>query len=45
MHDNRALNPDQAIRMHGGEAAAARERHEMLGLDKRGYLLRFLMSL
>lgn len=45
MHDNRATNVDQAIRMHGGEAAVARERFGMLGPDMRGYLVRFLMSL
>jgi len=45
MHDLRAVNVDQALRMHGGEAAAVGESYSMLGGDRRGFLLRFLMSL
>jgi CxxC motif-containing protein (DUF1111 family) len=45
MHDNRATSVDQALRMHGGEAAAAREMFGMLGPEMRGYLVYFLMSL
>jgi CxxC motif-containing protein (DUF1111 family) len=45
MHDNRASNVDQAIRLHRGEADGARERYEAMGPNLRAHLLRFLMSL
>jgi CxxC motif-containing protein (DUF1111 family) len=45
MHDSRAGNPDEAIRSHAGEAAAARGRYDLLGPAERRTLIRFLMSL
>ncbi|NNM04348.1 MAG: hypothetical protein HKO65_04540, partial [Gemmatimonadetes bacterium] len=45
MHDSRAVSVDQAIRLHGGEAAMARERYSILGGAERGFLRRFILSL
>lgn len=45
MHDGRAATIDQAIRMHGGEAAAAAQRYRQLPARDRGLLESFLLSL
>ena len=44
LHDGSALSVDAAIRMHGGEAAAARDAYERLPGDRRIPLLRFVSS-
>jgi CxxC motif-containing protein (DUF1111 family) len=44
LHDGRALSVDAAIRMHGGEAAAARDAYERLPRERRMPLLRFVNS-
>ena len=45
MHDGRALRLEDAILLHGGEAAAARDRFKELSYGVREYLYRFLNSL
>jgi len=45
MHDGRALTIQQAIALHGGEAAGARRRFVGLSFFERLALLRFLRSL
>jgi CxxC motif-containing protein (DUF1111 family) len=45
LHDGRASNLDEAIRLHGGEAAATAERYDKLASDERRALLAFLQSL
>ena len=45
LHDGRAPNLDTAIRMHEGEAAAARDRYNALAAQKRLQLTSFLNSL
>jgi CxxC motif-containing protein (DUF1111 family) len=44
MHDGRARNVDEAIRMHGGEGGAARARYSGLTDAQRAALLRFVES-
>jgi CxxC motif-containing protein (DUF1111 family) len=44
MHDGRARNVDEAIRMHGGEGRAARDRYAGLTDAQRAALLRFVES-
>ncbi len=44
LHDGRALSIDAAIRMHGGEAAAARDAYERLPEVRRVLLMRFVTS-
>jgi CxxC motif-containing protein (DUF1111 family) len=45
LHDGKATTIEQAIRLHGGEAAASRKRFEELSQVSRDALLRFLKSL
>jgi CxxC motif-containing protein (DUF1111 family) len=44
MHDGRARSVDEAILMHGGEAAAVRARYELLNGEDRAALLDFVES-
>ena len=44
MHDGRASSPDEAIRLHGGEAAASRQQYLQLTDAERKALIRFLES-
>lgn len=44
MHDGRARNVDEAIRMHGGEARAARDAYVALQDAQRSTLLKFVES-
>ena len=45
MHDGAAKSIEQAIQLHGGEAAAVRQRFERLTPQERAAVLRFLGSL
>ena len=45
MHDGRARSIEEAIRMHGGEGSASRERFESLPAAEQEKLIRFLKSL
>jgi CxxC motif-containing protein (DUF1111 family) len=45
MHSGEAESPHEAIELHGGEAAAARERYRQLSADDRRALLEFLDTL
>ena len=45
LHDGRAKTIEEAVRMHGGEASAARDRFNALPPDDRNGLLEFLKSL
>ncbi len=45
LHDGKATTIEEAIRLHGGEAAAARKRFEKLPPERRAAVLRFLESL
>lgn len=45
LHDGRADTLDEAIRWHGGEARAARERYVALDEEDRGAVIAFLESL
>ena len=45
LHDGRARNADEAIRWHGGEAAAARKRYRSLTAAQRKELLAFLNAI
>ena len=45
LHDGRARSVDEAIRLHGGEAAKTIERYGQLGADDRSKLIKFLGSL
>jgi CxxC motif-containing protein (DUF1111 family) len=45
LHDGRASTVDEAIRLHGGEAAPSRDRYQALRPAARGQLLAFLDSL
>jgi CxxC motif-containing protein (DUF1111 family) len=44
MHDGRARSVDEAIRMHGGEGRAARDRYLALPEAQRTALLKFVES-
>jgi CxxC motif-containing protein (DUF1111 family) len=44
MHDGRARTVDEAIRLHGGEGRAARDRYVALPDAQRAALLRFVES-
>ena len=44
LHDGRARTVDQAIRLHGGEAAAARDAFLAMPADDRAALLNFVES-
>jgi CxxC motif-containing protein (DUF1111 family) len=45
LHDGRALNIDQAIRMHAGQGAMAKDRYVALTAAQRADLLAFLNTL
>jgi CxxC motif-containing protein (DUF1111 family) len=45
LHDGRAPTIEQAILLHGGEAAASAQRYRGLSLRERSQLERFLLSL
>jgi CxxC motif-containing protein (DUF1111 family) len=45
LHDGRAATIDDAIRLHGGEAASIRDAYVALAADEREDLLAFLASL
>ena len=45
LHDGKARTVEEAIRLHGGEAAGSRTRFEKLSTVRRAALLRFLKSL
>lgn len=45
LHDGRAVNLDDAIRMHGGEAAASARRYRSLGTLDRDRVIAFLCTL
>jgi len=45
LHDGRAESVEEAIRLHGGEAAASRDRFNALSEADRNALLEFLRSL
>ncbi len=45
LHDGAATTPEQAIELHEGEAALARERFKMLAPDERAAVLAFLLLL
>lgn len=45
LHDGRAATPDEAIRAHAGEGAAARDRYQRLPNALRQQLLDFLATL
>lgn len=45
MHDGRARSIEQAILMHGGEAAASRQNYQNLSQADKNALLKFLKSL
>jgi CxxC motif-containing protein (DUF1111 family) len=45
LHDGRASTLDEAIRFHGGEAAAARDRYVALTDAERASIVEFLLSL
>ena len=45
LHDGRAGSIEEAIRLHGGEATAARDRFAALRPEDRAALLAFLKAL
>jgi CxxC motif-containing protein (DUF1111 family) len=45
LHDGRARTIEDAIRMHGGEGAASRDKFAALSEAERAALLKFLESL
>ncbi len=45
MHDGRARSIEQAIQMHGGEAASSRSQYDQLTEDEKQAVLKFLNSL
>ncbi|MFN0149574.1 MAG: di-heme oxidoredictase family protein [bacterium] len=45
LHDGRAVTLDEAIRLHGGEAAGARDAYAAMDADARANLIAFLESL
>jgi hypothetical protein len=45
LHDGRAVSLDDAIRMHGGEAAASARRYRSLGTLNRDRVIAFLSTL
>jgi CxxC motif-containing protein (DUF1111 family) len=45
LHDGRAKTVEEAIQLHGGEAARSRERFRGLSDSERGALLKYLDSL
>ena len=45
LHDGRARSVDEAIRLHGGEAAAAQQSYEALGAAGQAAVVEFVKSL
>lgn len=45
LHDGRARSIDEAIRLHGGEAAGSKDRYEALSVEEKKQLIQFLESL
>ena len=45
LHDGRARSVDEAIRLHGGEAAAAQKSYEALGAAGQAAVVEFVKSL
>ena len=45
LHDGRAASPDEAIRLHGGDAAASAGRYAAASADDRAALPAFLNTL
>jgi CxxC motif-containing protein (DUF1111 family) len=45
LHDGRATTLDEAIRLHGGEAAAVRDAYLALGEAERAELVAFLQNM
>jgi CxxC motif-containing protein (DUF1111 family) len=45
LHDGRARTLEEAIRWHGGEAAASRQAYEALEESQRAAIITFLKSL
>src|SRR5690554_908021 len=45
MHDGRAHSIEEAIALHGGEAANSREKFNQLSQEEKGQVLKFLESL
>jgi len=45
MHDGRARSIEEAIQLHGGEAAGSREKYNRLSQDEKNALIKFLESL
>lgn len=45
LHDGKAKTIEEAIQLHGGEAAGSRRRFEKLSPERRAAVLRFLKSL
>jgi hypothetical protein len=45
LHDGRATTLDEAIRLHGGEAATVRDAYVGLGESERGQLIAFLSNM
>jgi CxxC motif-containing protein (DUF1111 family) len=45
LHDGRASSPDEAIRLHGGEADASRQKYLQLQESERKAVIKFLESL
>lgn len=45
LHDGRASSVEEAVRLHAGEAAGARDRFGALSAEERHMLLKFLASL
>ena len=45
LHDGRATTLDEAIRLHGGEAAAVRDAYLALGEGERAELIAFLQNM
>jgi CxxC motif-containing protein (DUF1111 family) len=45
LHDGRATTPEQAIELHGGEAARARDLFKTLPPGDRAALVAFLKTL
>jgi CxxC motif-containing protein (DUF1111 family) len=44
LHDGRAHNVDEAVRFHGGEAAAARDAYLAMPVDDKAALIDFVES-
>ena len=45
MHDGRAKSIEEAIQLHGGEAAASRNKFNLMNAADKNAILKFLKSL